>query len=320
MKGVFMANWLGAVLLGMCLPGLIAAEITPAIGTGTHGDGTGAATDAPKELVLWRRNYQSSAVRALVELALEQTPEYPPVILVPSESTPQGRALRELNAGNHGQVAIANVATSPEREKNLLPIAIPFDRGLLGFRVCLIREGEQHRFSGIQDVEQFNRRGLLIGQGTHWPDRIILQANGLNVVSVPRFESLFPMLRRSRFDCFLRGASEVLIDMEQQDMQGLTVETDLLIQYQMPSYLFVSPDNIVLAQRLELGLRRAIESGAFDRYFDRHFRRAIEQLRLYERHFIVLQNPFMDELTTEKSLPVMPLQPDTLRPFPADLR
>lgn len=294
--------WAG-VFLGLCLPAPVVAD-----------DGT------DETLVLWQRNYHSSAVRALVQLALANTPEYAPVTLVASQPMSQGRALRELNAGNASQIAIANVATSPEREKNLLPVAIPFDRGLLGFRVCLIREGDQHRFSGINSVSEFNRRGLLIGQGTHWPDRIILQANGLSVVNVPQFQTLFAMLRRSRFDCFLRGASEVLIDMEQQDMQGLTVETDLLIQYQMPSYLFVGPDNLALAQRLELGLRRAIESGAFDAYFNQHFRRAIDELRLYDRQFIVLQNPFMGTPGVELQLPVMPLQPDSVRPFPADLR
>lgn len=272
-----------------------------------------------EELVLWQRNFESAPVRALVQLALDQTPEYPTLTLVPSKPMGQGRVLRELQDGHTDRVALANVASSPEREKSLLPIAIPINRGLLGFRVCLIREGEQARFSGIDSVEEFNQRGLLIGQGRHWPDRIILQSNGLSVVSVPSFGQLFPMLLRSRFDCFLRGVGEVLIDMRQQDTRGLAVEQDLMFSYRMPSYLFVGPDNEALALRLELGLRRAMAGNAFNDYFDRHFRDAIVVLRLYERQTIRLDNPYLDK-DGEVELPVMPLKRENLPPFPADLR
>ncbi|MDX1588334.1 MAG: hypothetical protein R3296_05300 [Oleiphilaceae bacterium] len=271
---------------------------------------------AAEELVLWHRNYQSEPVRALVQMALDKTPEYPDLTLVASKPMGQGRALRELREGRRSKVAVANVATSPEREDQLLPIALPFDRGLLGYRVCLIREGNQAHFDGIDSVASFNRRGLLIGQGRHWPDRIILQSNGLNVVTAAHFQNLFAMLRRSRFDCFLRGAGEVLIDLQQQDTKGLTVERNLLFRYDMPSYLFVGPDNTQLALRLELGIRRAMESNDFNDYFNRYFRPAIVELRLYERQTIRLENPYLSA-EGEVDLPMMPLKRENLPPFPA---
>jgi len=290
----------------------------------SHGEAPPPQDDNDGDtLVLWARNYESPTIRALVQLALDKTPEYPARRLVASEPMPQGRALRELAANNDQAVAIANVASSPEREEFLLPIAIPFDRGLLGLRICLIRSGDQERFSGISGAVDFRQRGLLIGQGSHWPDRFILQANGFDVTNTPRFESLFPMLRRSRFDCFLRGAGEIASDLETYGDDGIEIEQELLFVYDMPSYLFVAPDNVALAQRIELGLRRAIEDSSFDAYYERYFQRAIDELDLDNRRMIVLLNPYLASDDRAMELPVMPLRPlspETLKPFPADMR
>lgn len=274
----------------------------------------------PDTLRLWHRNYESPSVRAIVQLALDKTPEYGEVTLKPSPPMPQGRALRQLTAGQHHTITIANVATSTQREEQLLPIAIPFDRGLLGFRVCLIRKSEQERFSDIRSAQDFRARGLLIGQGSHWPDRFVLQANGFDVVNTPQFNNLFPMLERGRFDCFMRGAGEVLIDLEQYGSEAIKVEEELLFVYEMPSYLFVAPNNNALAQRLELGLRRAVEDSSFDAYFDQYFQTAIDTLNLNERRVIQLDNPFLDYERDHIKAPILPFNPDRLRPLPADSR
>ena len=66
------------------------------------------------------------------------------------------------------------------------PIRIPLFKGLFGYRVLLIRKQEQARFDQIntqQDLAKF-----LGGQGTHWPDTLILQANGLRVTTAETTE------------------------------------------------------------------------------------------------------------------------------------
>ena len=60
----------------------------------------GRATEpAPETFVLWYRNYDSPAIRSLVQLALDKTPEYGPYTLRRSEELSQGRALLELASG-----------------------------------------------------------------------------------------------------------------------------------------------------------------------------------------------------------------------------
>ena len=127
---------------------------------------------------LWYRNYDSPAVLAVLRLAFEKTPEYGPYRILRSPEMVQGRALVELQEPDDRLVTIANVATSPAREDNLYAIPLPIDGGLLGLRVCVVRQESLSRFREVEDLDDLVAKGISIGQGTHWPDSEILKANG----------------------------------------------------------------------------------------------------------------------------------------------
>ena len=275
---------------------------------------------AAEQVVLWKRNYESPAIRSLLKMALEKTPERGEVEVVPSSPMSQGRALRYLKNGRGDALRVAKVASSPHRNSLLQPIRIPVDQGLLGFRICLIREDEQARFDGIYTATQFQERGLTIGQGAHWPDTAILRANGFKVVTAPRFEILMPMLKRTRFDCFLRGVGEILIDLAQHEGDGIAIEQRLLFTYRMPSFFFVSPGDDRLAERIETGLKRAMEDGSYETWFSRYFRGPMKELNLMERVFIPLPNPFLRGEDAPAQLPLMPIRPDRFLPAPRGTR
>jgi hypothetical protein len=253
------------------------------------------ASVAARDYTLWYRNYDSPATRALVDLALSETPEYGTYRLVRSEDLSQGRVLRELGRKQSGLVDIANVATSPDREENLTAIPIPVDGGLLGFRVCVTHQSSLPLFEGIRTLDDLKQSGIRIGQGTHWPDTSILEANGINVITHPRFEILFGMLRNDRFECFARGVSEVLYDLEIESDPSLVIEPHLLLAYPMPSFIFVGSENTKLAQRLQLGMERAIHDGKFAAFLRAYYERPVESLKLGSRNVIVLKNPFLSE-------------------------
>ena len=250
---------------------------------------------ASREYVLWYRNYDSPAIRALVELALEKTPEYGDFRIIRSEELSQGRALREMANGQSRLVDIANVATSVEREEFLTAIPFPVDGGLLGFRVCVVLPESLPKFADIQSLDDLRASQVWIGQGSHWPDTPVLEANGIPVVTHSRYEILFGMLRNERFDCFARGVSEVLYDLEMEQDPNLVIEPGLLIAYPMPSYLFVGPDDQETAHRLQLGIERAIYDGSFSEYLRRYYARAVKALNLERRRIITLENPFLSE-------------------------
>ncbi len=89
------------------------------------------------------------------------------------------------------------------REAELLPIRISLLRQLNDYRVFLIRDGEQARFSAIRSVADL--RKLKAGAGVNWPSTAILRANDLPVVTAISYEFLFPMLEVRRFDVARRA-------------------------------------------------------------------------------------------------------------------
>lgn len=270
------------ILLGLCL---FTAPVVAATGA--------KATD--RDYLLWYRNYDSPAIRALVELALRKTPEYGSFRVVRSEELSQGRVLRELGNGRSRLVDIANVATSVERETFLTAIPFPVDGGLLGFRVCVVLPETLPKFAGIENLEDLRNRHIRIGQGSHWPDTPVLESNGIQVVTHSRYEILFGMLRNERFECFARGVSEVLYDLEMERDSNLVIEPNLLIAYPMPSYLFVGPNDQETAHRMQLGIERAIHDGSFSQFLRNYYASAVKALNLERRRVIALDNPFLSE-------------------------
>ena len=280
-----------------------------------------ADTDSGSETItLWKRNHDSPAIRELVKMVLAKTPDYGATQIRPSMPMAQARAIRHLSAGNRDQVRIANVASSPQRNRELRPIPIPIAQGMLGFRICIIRKGEQHRFNHIFSAGDFQQQSLTIGQGTHWPDTRILRQAGFEVETSPRFRNLLTMLERGRFDCFLRGVGEILIDLDQYESEGLAVEDRLVFTYRMPSYLFVGPDDQRMAERLTVGLHRAMLSGDYEEWFSTYFRRPMRELKIMERVFIPLPNPFLENGGSPVQLPLLPIRPDLLLPVPEGTR
>ena len=94
----------------------------------------------------------------------------------------QGRNLRLLEQ-NKG-VDVVWTLSSEERESKFLPIRIPLDRGLLGWRLLLIKQRDIVRFSSVKNNSDL--AALWAGQGHDWPDLEILLKNSetINVAMI----------------------------------------------------------------------------------------------------------------------------------------
>lgn len=207
----------------------------------------------------------------------------------------QSRAFREMREGRYIDV-VWSMATR-DREQGFRPIRIPLLKGLLGVRVPVVPAGDADRLSGVQSLDAL--RGFRAGQGHDWPDRRILEANGLPVAAAPGYQSLFRMLGKGRVDYVPRGAPEVWAEQAVYERHALTVGDGPILAYVAPIYFFVTPENEALAQRLETGLQRAIADGAFDAAFRRHPAniRAIEHIQGDHRPVIWLDNPTLHAKT-----------------------
>lgn len=233
----------------------------------------------------------TSYLTTLLRLALARSKAPHEVIkLQPTdEDFTQARLISELQRGK--SVDVIWTMTSNEREAAMQPIRVPLLKGLLGHRVFLIRQDQQHKFANIQTLAELGQ--LVAGQGAHWPDTEILRANGLKVLTSTQYELLFSMLRGGRFDYFPRGVNEAWAELAAHADEGLMVESHLMLSYPAPLYFFVQTGNAALARRLEQGLEAMISDGSFDALFESHpsLIHYLKQADVRHRRVFKLHNP-----------------------------
>ncbi len=233
---------------------------------------------------------------SLLKLALEETlDDFGPYQLVPVNiNMVQQRSINMLSSEQNIDVLWA--MTSKKREQILQAIYVPLLKGLMGSRVFLIRDGDQSSFSDINSLSELNT--LLAGQGLNWPDTEILRANNIPTVDALT-RSLHTMLARRRFDYIPRAITEVRKELAQYPM--LALESHLMLQYTAPLYFFVNKKNSALANRLQVGLTRAINKGKFDQLFYRLKAppRLMAQLNIGNRAVFKLENPLLSEKTKQ---------------------
>lgn len=274
------------------------------------------AAETTQEIIVWNRLSDNPVSYQILQLALNKTKkEYAPFVLKASAPMEQGRVMAELSRNQ--RVHVASFAPNQERESKLLPVRIPVTRGLLGLRVCLIQKDNQHLFSNLNSLQQWVERGLSIGQGKHWPDTDILEANKIKVVKSAKYTPLFAMLAKKRFDCFSRSVSEVLPELEKYADSGIVLEQELVLVYRLPSFFFVSKNNPQLSKRLEKGMRLANQDGSFDQLIRQAYQEQFKKINLQNRKVIYMNNPYLSEETrkalSDKSLWLNPLDSHIIR-------
>jgi len=200
----------------------------------------------------------------------------------------QERQVLEIEAGR--TIDVGPIPSSAEREARLLPIRIPLNKGLLGWRLGLIRKGDQGLVAGVNTLDDL--KALRLAQGQEWPDTQILQANGINVITAPKYEGLFKMLTSKRFDYFPRSVMEIW-DEQAINADTLEVEPHLALHYFYDAYFMVNRKNTKLAQDIRDGLEKAIADGSFDKVFQQYFGERLRKAHLETRTVIELRNPLL---------------------------
>jgi len=229
--------------------------------------------------------------RKMFELALSKTQTKYQIVYPPIRMN-QERQVRELEAGRTIDVGL--IPTSAEREARLLPIRIPLSKGLLGWRLGLIRKGEEGRFAKVKTLEDL--RHIRIAQGHEWPDTQILEGSGIHVIKGGTYEGLFKMLTAKRFDFFPRSVMEIWAELE-ENSETMQIEPQLALHYFYDYYFFVNKKNTKLANDIRDGLEKAIADGSFNRLFEEYWGSIIRKARLNERTVIEIVNPLMSPET-----------------------
>jgi ABC-type amino acid transport substrate-binding protein len=199
-----------------------------------------------------------------------------------------------------------------EMMRDLIPVRVPIDKGLLGYRVFLIRGEDQERFSAVRTLDDL--RKFSMGQGSDWSDVAIYRAADFKVVTGVSYDGLFNMLMVKRFDAFGRGATEVLGEWSarRKELPAMAVEKDLLLYYPMPTYFWFQKtmQGQQMALRVDQGMRKLVANGALDKMFKAEFGALIERLQLKRRRIFHIPNPNLppDEPFEDKRLWFDPLK------------
>ncbi len=244
---------------------------------------------APCTIRYFQQDARYAYRTALLQLVLDQTAEEGRCQLSPQFTTvtpDRGLALLQ-----EGRIDVVSVPTTLRRERELRAVRFDILRGLLGYRVLLIRKQRQAEFAAVRSLAELRR--FRLGLGSHWADLPLLQYNGFQVMATPRYESLFAMLARGRFDAFPRGVNEAWQELAEQQgtFPDLRVEPTLALYYPWPVYFFVRRDNQPLADRLHRGLMRAQADGSLQRLFMEHHGNLLQQANLAKRRLLLLSNP-----------------------------
>jgi len=236
----------------------------------------------------------------LLRLALEKTiRSHGPYELRPSNvPMNQARAVEEIAAGT-GTVNILARSTTVEYENILLPVRIPIDKGLISYRIFLIRADEQARYGSVETLDQL--RAYSVGSFTTWADTKILRDGGFKVVTGESYEGLFRMLSVGRFDFFSRGVDEAYREYEERKnlLPNLAVEDTLLLHFPTTRYFFVRRDTAgeALAARITQGLNQMIKDGSFDALFLKYKGPLIARAHLKTRRIFHIPNPYLSPET-----------------------
>jgi hypothetical protein len=206
----------------------------------------------------------------------------------------RGRALIELREGKTINLHWTSMASDVEQE--LRPVRIPIHRGLIGYRVFIIRKDRQADFDKVHNLEEL--KALTGGQGLGWVDSEILKNAGLNL-QISTYDLLFKMVEAGRIDYYPRGVVEAFteIDARKNSEPDLAVENHLLLLYKSDFIFFTSKHDERLAATIEKGLTAAYQDGAYMQLFNSHpyIQEAIKRSNLKNRTVIRLDNPYLSD-------------------------
>lgn len=239
-----------------------------------------------------RYNYRIDLLKLVMDKTVDSDGSYS-LEAVEGEMT-QSRWLAFLEEGK--KVNVGFFPSNKEREARFLAIKVPILRGLLGYRVSLIRKDRLIDFSKIKSLDEL-KTGYYAGFGNQWADMKILRANNIPVVGTAKYSSLFKMLSAKRFDYFPRGINEAWneISKEKKSHPELVVDPYIALYYPYPVYFFVNKKNLKLADRIERGLKLALEDGTFKELFLKYHKEALKRANLKKRKLFILENPTLVE-------------------------
>lgn len=204
---------------------------------------------------------------------------------------------RNLTLIKQGALDVYWSGTSTYRNSELMPIKFPIYKGLLGYRLILVKRENAQLLSAVKDLEDLTK--FSIGQGSGWPEVKLYLENNFVVQTTTQYPALFEMLQKGRFDIFPRAIIEIWDEQTTFAEWDLVIDDNILLRYDYAMYFYVSKNNKTLAQLLNAGFSKIIANGEFDKLFEQYIGDYIRRARLNERLLIEIPNPFFESVPAQ---------------------
>lgn len=179
------------------------------------------------------------------------------------------------------------VGPSSELWDNMgISIKIPIRQGLLNYRLLLINESKLPIFSQVKTLDDL--RKLNAGLQFDWVTTQVFKQQEMTLSTAHNYEGLFQMLESERFDYIPRAVYEAYdeIKVRTSESSNIVVEPTLALYLPMPTYVYVSPKEPRIAERIESGLRKLISSGEITEILIKYYAEDIKRADLKNRRII----------------------------------
>lgn len=252
----------------------------------------GSLAYAQVKLHVWHKNLERTETRAFLQLALDKAKaDFGEYTLVAQSEPDVLAAIANMQEKRGIDLIVSGVNLTWEQQ--LLPVYVPLERGLLGFRVCLINRGAAETFAQVKTSEDFARLGVRVAVGSNWPDRTIMTNHQIAVSHAADYQDVLAMLSQKRVDCFSRSVIEA--SQEQDAHPEFGIEQRLGFVYPLADLIYVRPDAEPIRHMLDAGLKRAIEDGSYRRLFNTFYHNTLLDLDFYARKLLIMGNQNMSE-------------------------
>jgi len=194
-----------------------------------------------------------------------------------------------------GELDLMWSASDSLRESKLRLVPIPFDYGLLGYRVLIIPTKDRKKFQSVKRLSDLKKYRPIQGEG--WVDSYILRDAGFNV-QLGEYSQLPDLLSQGQGDFIPRSIREVKDDYNLwSETADISIDQRIVLIYKQGDFFYVKPENIELYNDLLLGLTRIYDNGELIKLIANHFQeRGINLEReIKSRVSFRLDNPYQSE-------------------------
>lgn len=199
--------------------------------------------------------------------------------------------LRTRTMLSHGGISLLWLIRSRERDEKYLPVPVNLTNGLIGQRILLIPEGQQHEYNGVTTLDEFRALNKTGAFGTNWYDTQVWRHNDLPFAEIANTKLIYRVLASGDrdIDYFSRGFNEIVE--EHEASSGLDIEQNLMFVYDRDFIFYVTPKQPELVPILTDALTKARKSGLIDRLIREYWSKNYRILKPEGRTIIHLETP-----------------------------